>query len=88
MACRKPDIRLVASNTHGGDLDHNHNTPRKTLSVNSIPGDFTSDGVEPDSPSSSSSSSDSSMSDDDETDPDAKASGLAKIPSFYKGAQW
>ncbi|ROW14570.1 hypothetical protein VPNG_03260 [Cytospora leucostoma] len=94
MASRKPDIRLVASNTHGRDLDHSLDTPRKTLSVGCMKGDSTSAGVEPDSPSSRdtslspSSSSSESISDDDETDQDTKARGSATISSFYKSAQW
>ncbi|ROV91684.1 hypothetical protein VMCG_09237 [Cytospora schulzeri] len=90
MSNRKPDIRLVASNTPGRGLEG--------LGKSIVPDSSQRNGS-PDDPridrSSSRSSSpspgssfNSSISSDDESGHDTEAEDLMRTPSFYKSAQW
>lgn len=78
MSGKKPDIRLVASNTHDRGIDGLSKTLVAERSRrNGSPDESRTDR-----------SISSSISSDDESAHPTEAENLMRTPSFYKSAQW
>lgn len=80
-----PDIKLVASNTHGHGLD----TFSRALSTRlAASGTSASDGPRPAIPSQRRSSKSDSSSSEDGPAKAVHGDAFSRAPSIYKGAQW
>ncbi|KUI53735.1 hypothetical protein VP1G_01249 [Cytospora mali] len=83
MSGKKPDVRLVASNSHNHVLDGLSKASGGNISQEN----HSSDDSQRHRSSSRSSSDSSSISSDDESGQDIEAGFSTKTPSFYKSAQ-
>lgn len=80
-----PDIKLVASNTHGRGLDTFSRVFSARLAASET---LASDGPKSASPSPLRSSKSDSGSGEDEPAKAVHADAFSRAPSIYKGAQW